>query len=198
MSAQFFQVDIDLSLHYEQAGRGDITVLLVPGWTMSTRVFERQLEYFRQSDQIRFVTYDPRAHGLSSKTAGGHHYEQQGRDLHAFIEGLQLDNIVLGGWSFGCLETLAYINQFGAGRLSGFLMLDGPPRACGADNVNEWITYRHDDADGSQAFYTMGRLRDPDDTNVSLPRGCWRTSQKTIFSGCWTLHGKPRTAPRRY
>ena len=62
---------------------------------------------------------------LSSKTEGGHDYRQHGRDLHAFIEALQLEDIILGGWSFGCLATLAYIHQYGADRLGGFVMLDG-------------------------------------------------------------------------
>ena len=44
---------------------------------------------------------------------------------------LGLDQIVLGGWSFGCLAALSWINQFGSERLRGFIMLDGPPRAAG-------------------------------------------------------------------
>ena len=185
MSGGFIKIDGDLTIHYEQAGQGDITVLLVPGWTMSTRVFERQLEFFRDSEQIRFISYDPRAQGLSSKTDGGHVYQQHGRDLHAFIEALQLDNIVLGGWSFGCLEALAYVSQFGAERLSGFIMIDGPPRAVGADKEREWVTYRHDDADGSQAFYTLGRLQDPEATNREFAE--WMLEDKSEANIQWVL-----------
>lgn len=185
MNGKFIAVDDELTIHYQQAGRGDITVLLVPGWTMSTRVFERQLEYFADSDQVRFISYDPRAHGLSSKTADGHYYEQHGRDLHAFIEGLQLDNIVLGGWSFGCLETLAYVNQFGAEKLRGFIMIDGPPRAAGVDNDNEWVTYRYDDADGSQAFYTLERLRNPEAANRAF--AAWMLEDKSENNIRWVL-----------
>ncbi len=165
VKSEFVDIDDELRIHYRQAGCGDNTILLVPGWTMSTRVFERQLDYFDGSGEFRFITFDPRAHGLSSNTAGGHFYERHGRDLHAFIEALQLDRIVLGGWSFGCLATLACINRFGSDRLAGFIMLDGPPRPVGDDNRNDWVTYRRDDADGSQEFYTMGRLRDPVATN---------------------------------
>ena len=56
---------------------------------------------------VRFISFDPRAHGLSSKTPSGHYYEQHGRDLHAFINALELENFILGGWSFGCLATLS-------------------------------------------------------------------------------------------
>ncbi len=166
-----YGVDTALTIHYEQAGRGDTTVLFVPGWTMSTRVFERQLKYFEKSDEIRFITFDPRAHGLSDKTTDGHDYEQHGRDLHGFIEALQLDNFILGGWSFGCLTTLAYINQFGAGRLNGFIMLDGPPRAAAEDNQSDWASYRFDDADGGREFFTAGRIGNPDATNREFVAG---------------------------
>ena len=37
MSGDFIEVDADLNIYYEQAGEGDITVLLVPGWTMTAR-----------------------------------------------------------------------------------------------------------------------------------------------------------------
>jgi len=179
------QLDDELTVHYQQAGRGDSTVLLLPGWTMSTRVFERQFEYFDDSGQFRFISFDPRAHGLSSKTSTGHYYEQHGRDLHAFINALDLDNIILGGWSFGCLATLAYINQFGAGRLSGFIMLDGPPRATAADNKSDWATYRYDDADGGQQFFTLGRLRDPAATSREF--AAWMLEDKSEANIQWVL-----------
>ena len=185
MSGKFLQIDAEMSIYYEQAGHGDITVLLVPGWTMSTRVFERQLEYFENSERVRFVTYDPRAHGLSSKSADGHYYEQHGRDLHALIEGLQLNNIVLGGWSFGCLEALAYINQFGASKLRGFIMIDGPPRAAGEDNDKAWVSYRYDDADGSQALYTLERLRNPEAANREF--ATWMLEDKSEANIQWLL-----------
>lgn len=185
MNTEFVRIDEQLDIHYRQAGRGEQVILLLPGWTMSTRVFERQLEYFRDSTRYRFVTLDPRAHGLSSKTADGHYYEQHGRDLHAFIEALGLDGIVLGGWSFGCLATLSYINQFGSDRLRGFIMLDGPPRAAGADNQREWVTYSYDDADGSAEFYTLGRLRDPASNNRAF--AAWMLEDKSEANLRWVL-----------
>lgn len=37
MSGEFLQIDAEMSIYYEQAGQGDITVLLVPGWTSTLR-----------------------------------------------------------------------------------------------------------------------------------------------------------------
>lgn len=185
MSGKFIDIDDALRMHYEDTGHGDLCVLLVPGWTMSTRVFERQFEQFRDSHRFRLISYDPRAQGLSSKPEAGHDYPQHGRDLHAFIEALGLDRIVLAGWSFGCLETLAYINQFGAARLAGFVMLDGPPRASGDDNRSEWVSYRYDDADGSGSFYSRGRLRAPIATNREF--AAWMLEEKSNSNIEWLL-----------
>ena len=185
MIDDFIQLDDELTIHYQQGGQGDITILLLPGWTMSTRVFEHQLEYFDESEQFRFISFDPRAHGLSSKTATGHSYQQHGRDLHEFINALELDSIILGGWSFGCLATLAYINQFGTERLSGFIMLDGPPRATAEDNSTDWATYRDDDADGLQQFYTLGRLRDPETSNREF--AAWMLEDRSAANIQWVL-----------
>jgi len=181
----FVQLDDELTIHYQQAGQGDSTILLLPGWTMSTRVFEHQLEYFDESDQFRFISFDPRAHGLSSKTATGHDYQQHGRDLHAFINVLELDDFILGGWSFGCLATLAYINQFGAERLSGFIMLDGPPRATAEDNSTDWATYRDDDADGLQKFFSLGKLRNPEASNRRF--AAWMLEDRSETNIQWVL-----------
>ena len=158
IQTHFIQLDDDLKLHYVEAGQGPQTILLIPGWTMTTEVFERQLSFFDSSTDYHFITLDPRAHGLSSNTADGHFYPQHGRDLNAFIEALELDQIILGGWSFGTLATLAYVSQFGSDRLSGFIMLDGPPKAATHDNETDWATYRYDDSDGFNQFFTNGRL----------------------------------------
>jgi len=183
--SQFIKIDDELTIHYEESGRGKITVLFLPGWTMSTKVFERQLAYFDESDKYRFITFDPRAHGLSSKTQDGHFYEQHGRDIGAFIEKLGLENIVIAGWSFATLAVLAYVHQYGATRLSGLIMLDGPPRAAGEDNNKEWLTYRYDDADAMQAFYTMGRLTNRETTNSEFAQ--WMLENKNSENIQWVL-----------
>lgn len=177
MIGKYLEIDPQFKLHYVEAGSGDITVIMLPGWTMSTQVFEHQITYFKGSNKYRFISIDPRAHGLSTKTDGGHFYQQHGRDLNAFIECLDVENIVLCGWSFGTLATLSYVNQFGAERLSGFVMLDGPPRATGADNEKDWVTYTYDDRDGSKEFFTLGRMRDKAESNYEFAK--WMLEYRT-------------------
>ena len=95
--AETVQVSDDLTLHYEVAGSGDKTILFVPGWGMSSAVFKKQLEEFEDSDEYQVISYDPRGQGQSTKTEGGHFYDQRGADLHGFIEALNLNNITLVG-----------------------------------------------------------------------------------------------------
>jgi non-heme chloroperoxidase len=185
VSAKLIPIDTELSLYVEESGHGDVTLLMVPGWTMTTEVFRHQCDFFADSQDYRFVSFDPRAHGRSSKTAGGHFYEQHGRDLKALIDLLELKNIVLCGWSFGTLAILSYLNQFGAGLLSGLIMLDGPPRATGENNQTDWVTYCRDDRDRQQEFYTMGRLRDRDSTNREFVE--WMLEDKSEDSIQWLL-----------
>ncbi len=167
----------DLTIHYEKTGSGEKTILFVPGWAMSTACFEKQLAAFEGSTEYTFVTYDPRGQGLSSRTEGGHFYQQHGRDLNEFIETLELRNIVLGGWSFGGNEVLSYVNQFGTGRLRAFIMIDAAPRTTGADNTAEWVWYAADDADGARQWFTTGPLLDRDGTITGFAN--WMLNNKS-------------------
>ncbi|MFW6028280.1 MAG: alpha/beta fold hydrolase [bacterium] len=182
-TSQRVRVSDDLTLHYEEAGTGNRVILFVPGWTMSTAVFSEQLSFFADSAEYRFLTYDPRGQGLSTKSAAGHFYEQHGRDLNGLIEALELDKIVLGGWSAAGLTVLSYIHQFGADRLSGLILIDAAPRWKGADNSTEWVNYRYDDADGAEEHFTMGPLRDREKLNREI--ACWMLEDPSPESIAW-------------
>ena len=68
--AEMLQVDDELTIFYQVSGTGQIPIVFVPGWTMSTKVFEKQLAHFAQSTRYRFYTFDPRGQGKSTKTEG--------------------------------------------------------------------------------------------------------------------------------
>ena len=174
-----------VDLFFQSAGEGDAAILLVPGWTMSTEVFEHQLSHYAAATDLRCVSFDPRSHGRSSKPGHGHTYWHQGQDIASLIDTLGLNRVVLVGWSFGTLGCLAYVNQYGADHLAGLVMLDGPPRAVGADNQRDWVTYRYDDADGQQAFYTYKRLVDPQTANQEFVE--WLLENPTNASRQWLL-----------
>jgi pimeloyl-ACP methyl ester carboxylesterase len=92
------------------------------------------------------LTYDPRSQGRSSKTLENNHYIQHGRDLNAFIEALNLKDVVLVGLSFGCLDLYAYFRNFGLKNVRAAVFIDQMPRAV-AKQKGEWAEF----ADHSEA-----------------------------------------------
>jgi len=185
MEGEFITVSPAVDLHYVEAGAGDLCLVLVPGWTMSVEVFEHQLAHYADSNAVRCIAVDPRSHGRSSNPEDGHTYWHHGQDIAALIRELDLKNVVLAGWSFGTLAILSYVNQFSSETLSGLIMLDGPPKAVGTDNQADWVTYRHDDCDGQQAFYTLKRLIDPDTMNAQFID--WLLTNPSEESSQWLL-----------
>lgn len=158
-NAEYVKLSSDLTIHYEQAGDGEVSIIFIPGWMMSTEVFEHQIAHFRNSSEYRALTYDPRGQGRSSKTVEGHTYQQHGRDLAQFIEKLGLKTIILAGWSYGVTEQLAYLNQFGPDKIKAMIMIDTGPDVTGATR-DEWVWYLNDDSDGYARWFTEGIIED--------------------------------------
>ncbi|MCO1336441.1 alpha/beta hydrolase [Microbulbifer sp. OS29] len=155
VAAEEIEINKDLTIHYEQAGSGDTTIIFIPGWMMSTEVFEHQLAHFKGSTHYRALAYDPRGQGKSSKPVEGHTYQQHARDLNQLIEKLGFKNVILAGWSYGVTEQLAYLDQFGTERLKAMIMIDTGPDIAGATR-DEWVWYLNDDSDGYSRGFTEG------------------------------------------
>ncbi|WP_247750248.1 alpha/beta hydrolase [Rhizobium sp. 16-449-1b] len=175
--AEFVKLSDDLTIHYQVAGQGNQVILFVPGWTMASDVFEKQMAHFADSKTYKFISYDPRSQGQSTHTSEGNFYEQHGRDLALFIEKLGLKNIVLGGWSCGGFDVLSYVHQFGSNNLKGFIMIDAAPSGLGADNTKDWVWYNQDDHDGFRAYFTQGPLLDREKNNAEFAQ--WMVKSAT-------------------
>jgi len=182
--SEYLKVSDDLTIFYKEAGNKDgIPVVFTPGWTLTSETFVRQLSHYAKSDRYRFIAYDPRGHGLSTKTAEGHTYEQQGRDLKAFMDKLGLKNAVIGGHSYGFLTVMTYIDQFGTDNVRGVVVLDSTPKSVGADNSTEWVWFRHDDSDGFRKFFTMGPLEDRAAFNIEFAK--WMIEDQSPENLAW-------------
>ena len=180
--AEYVAISTDLTIHYEQSGDGDTTIIFIPGWTMSTDVFVHQLAHFEGSTKFRAISYDPRGQGRSSKPFEGHTYQQHGRDLAAFMERLEIENVILAGWSYGVQEQLAYVNQFGADNLKGMVVIDSGPNVSGA-TYDEWVWYLDDDSNGYSRWFTEGIVEDRQ--NVILEFAKWMLEDPSPESVAW-------------
>jgi non-heme chloroperoxidase len=112
-------------IYYEDRGQGQ-PILLVHGWTCSSRFWQRNVAELAK--EFRVVTLDLRGHGNSSKILGGHTIAQYARDVREIIELLQLEELTLAGWSLGGPVVLSYYDQFrDDSRLKALGLIDTAP-----------------------------------------------------------------------
>lgn len=128
-------------LHIASTGRGQ-PLVFIPGWTMTRRFFEKQEAHFSSTHHV--VTYDPRGQGRSDKTAGGNTYADHANDLRQILLQRDLRDVVVVGWSSGCLTIYEYIRRFGFDRIQKLVFVDEPPKWIG-DASTEWVYGTFDD-----------------------------------------------------
>ncbi|QDP41314.1 alpha/beta fold hydrolase [Radiobacillus deserti] len=111
-------------LYYEDHGKGQ-PVLFIHGVMMSSKFFHKQVPYFKE--KYRMLTLDLRGHGQSNKVEHGHTVAQYARDVKAFIEELNLKDVILVGWSMGAFVIWDYVNQFGTENIKATTIVDQSP-----------------------------------------------------------------------
>jgi pimeloyl-ACP methyl ester carboxylesterase len=118
------EVGSGVRIHYVDGGdpQAKITLLFIPGWSMSTAVWRDQMNFF--ADSARVVSIDPRSQGLSTVTLQLNTPEQRAKDLHEVIKSLAIPNVVLVGWSQGVQDVAAYAAAFNGEGVSGYVLVD--------------------------------------------------------------------------
>lgn len=139
-------VEPEVRLHYIDEGKGK-TILFVTGFSGNAEGFIHQIEYFKKS--FRVIAVDPRNHGKSSYSPKGNSYAQQGRDLGKLIEMLNLEHVIIAGWSFGAYTVLNYLEQYGTDKTDAFIIIDNPVCAI-TEDASE---YRAGDLDMLRDFH---------------------------------------------
>ena len=150
-------LDDGARIYVENSGKGQ-PLIFVPGWTMTSRFFEHQKEYF--SNEYNFITYDPRGQGISDKTETKNNYGAHADDLRQIIMNRNLEDVVLIGWSSGCLTVYEYIRNFGMDKIQKLVFIDEPPKWIG-DTSSEWVYGDFDDYRSS----LKGMVSKPSDPN---------------------------------
>jgi non-heme chloroperoxidase len=135
MVGRSISLDTGVELNYVDEGTGT-PVVFIPGWMASIEFFKHQLPHF--AEHYRAISYDPRSQGESSRPADNN-FTQRGKDLNAFLTALNLDRIVLAGWSYGSYDAYAYLRDFGTDRVAGIVVIDQPPRSWApAEDTVSW------------------------------------------------------------
>jgi pimeloyl-ACP methyl ester carboxylesterase len=83
----------------------------------------------------RVLAVDLRGHGTSERPDFGHSMARRGADVHDVLEALDLRGVVLVGQSMGGNTVWAYLQQFGASRVAGVVIVDQTPQML---NTADW------------------------------------------------------------
>ena len=103
-------------LHVKDMGTGP-PVILIHGWPLTGDMWEYQTFALIEAG-YRVITYDRRGFGHSAHPAGGYDYDIFADDLAAVIDGLDLRDVALVGFSMGGGEIARYLSRHGAGKVA--------------------------------------------------------------------------------
>ncbi|WP_097885584.1 alpha/beta fold hydrolase [Streptomyces sp. st140] len=110
-----------VELYYEDQGSGQ-PVVLIHGYPLNGHSWERQTRDLLDAG-YRVITYDRRGFGRSSKVGTGYDYDTFSADLNALLEGLDLREVVLVGFSMGTGELARYVARYGHERVARLAFL---------------------------------------------------------------------------
>lgn len=115
-----------IELYYEDHGSGKIPVVLIHGWPLSGRSWEKQVPALLDAG-YRVITYDRRGFGDSSKPTSGYDYDTMAEDLHKLVTKLDLHDAALVGFSMGGGEVARYLGRYGSERIGKAAFLAAIP-----------------------------------------------------------------------
>jgi non-heme chloroperoxidase len=115
-----------ITLHYEDTGGDGRAVVLIHGWPLSGASWSEQVGPLTDAG-LRVITYDRRGFGESEKPASGYDYDTFATDLAGLLDGLDLTDVTLVGFSMGGGEIARYVGRFGEDRLQSVVFAGAVP-----------------------------------------------------------------------
>ncbi|WP_232677899.1 alpha/beta fold hydrolase [Nocardioides sp. R-C-SC26] len=143
-----------VTLHYTDEGQGR-PVVLIHGWPLNGRSWSGQTSALVDAG-YRVIAYDRRGFGESDKPADGYDYDTFSDDLAGIIDGLELDDVTLVGFSMGGGEVVRYLHAHGATRVRSAVLAaavppfllksdDNPEGGLTQDDVQEFLDGLNED-----------------------------------------------------
>jgi pimeloyl-[acyl-carrier protein] methyl ester esterase len=118
-----FMTPDGVGLNYQISGSGK-PLLFLHGWTMCSRVWKYQVEWFAGDYQV--ITLDLRGHGKSESPNGNYSFQILAKDINYFMEGLQLKGTTLIGWSLAVSLVLELCDS-PLPDIDSLVLVDGTP-----------------------------------------------------------------------
>ena len=104
------QNNTETKIFYTDLGKGQ-PVILIHGWPLNGASWESQIAALVDNG-FRCIAYDRRGFGKSD-VASEYDYDNLTSDLHAIIETLKLNDVILAGFSMGGGEVVRYFTKYG-------------------------------------------------------------------------------------
>ncbi len=117
----FIITEDEVELFYQDWGTGR-PVVLIHGWPLNSDMWEKQALFLAEHG-LRVITYDRRGFGKSDQPWGDYDYDTLADDLNTLIEGLELEDATLVGFSMGGGEVVRYLSLYGSARVSKAVLL---------------------------------------------------------------------------
>lgn len=116
----------DITLSYTDSGGDGRPVVLIHGWPLSGASWSEQVPALTDAG-YRVLTYDRRGFGDSDKPADGYDYDTFAADLAGLLEGLDLSDVTLVGFSMGGGEIARYLGTRGSERVRSAVLAGAVP-----------------------------------------------------------------------
>ena len=160
-------------LEFDDAGSGPAIVFL-HGWSLGKGAFGIQRREL--SDRFRIVVPDMRGHGNSTKFTNGDGIDTLASDLEQLLVHLDLDDVILVGWSMGALVAWEFAGGPQGGRVAGIVTIDMVPKVLNGDG------WQHGLRSGTHLYDV--------DIDLMRMRDDWRAFTRTyvpkVFAGGMT------------
>lgn len=96
-------------MFYELQGDGEQSIVMIHGSFMNGRVWDHQA--LSLSDSYQVARIDLRGHGKSDKPPSGYSYPRYGKDVEELVDHLDLDPVIVVGWSMGALVAVEFVAE---------------------------------------------------------------------------------------
>ena len=113
------------TLYYKDWGTGQ-PIVFSHGWPLTADAWDAQMLFLGQQG-YRVIAHDRRGNGRSSQPWDGNEMDTYADDLAAVIDALDLQGIVLIGFSTGGGEVARYIGRHGTARVAGAALVSAVP-----------------------------------------------------------------------
>jgi non-heme chloroperoxidase len=173
---EYMEVAKNVRLHVTDIGKGR-PVVLIHGFPLSDEMYEYQYEALAKAG-FRAIGITMRGFGQSDKPGTGYSYDTYADDIKAVLDQLQLDNVVLGGFSMGGAVVIHYMARHHGAHV-GKLALFAAAAPCWTKQPS---FFTKDDLNGlialgstsrADLYDAFGKKFTATSTSVSAGMGAW-------------------------